>query len=407
MSEFKHPSLRASTSKNYRINIRRRIFLACFASVLPLFPLAFPAPTDIHIASGSPCYTVPIADPRGFTTGRTWINEQSCKWLGLACNPAASVPRSHFPIDDASEDDGEEKDPISCIPSATHGNYSEFWHSGNVDPDSWDDDERTRRTIPQFVLDYAPLIHLYSKEQFWPGDIASHLLHTTPYMNFTPIDVPDKEDRHWNLTELERLKHWGRYGRDVFLTSDDNVEDRPEWLGGKINIPDDDDEDSNPFKKHWGLNDEDKVLKLPDLDDEVDDPEELDRGTQEELDREAEQIASELRKRSLLGTPFTGDHGGRSDAPVILIVAPKPNGIIDAFWFFFYSYNLGNTVFNVRFGNHVGDWEHTVLRFQDGEPIEVFFSEHYFGEAYSYSAVEKIGKRVSSMMHAGRYGSSD
>ncbi len=52
-------------------------------------------------------------------------------------------------------------------------------------------------------------------------------------------------------------------------------------------------------------------------------------------------------------------------------------------------------VLNVRFGNHVGDWEHILVRFQHKKPKAVFFSEHYWGEAYSYKAVEKIGIRVS------------
>jgi len=77
----------------------------------------------------------------------------------------------------------------------------------------------------------------------------------------------------------------------------------------------------------------------------------------------------------------------------VLVVIEKDNGVVDAFFFFFYSYNLGNKVFNVRFGNHVGDWEHTVVRFQHGKPKAVFFSEHSFGEAYTYDALEKIGKR--------------
>ena len=48
---------------------------------------------------------------------------------------------------------------------------------------------------------------------------------------------------------------------------------------------------------------------------------------------------------------------------------------------------------NVRFGNHVGDWEHTLVRFRHGKPDLVFLSEHSGGEAYAYSALEKIGKR--------------
>ena len=80
----------------------------------------------------------------------------------------------------------------------------------------------------------------------------------------------------------------------------------------------------------------------------------------------------------------------------MLLVVDKGNDVIDAFWFYFYSYNLGNAVFGVRFGNHVGDWEHTAIRFHKGVPKLVFFSEHNFGEAYSWEAVEKYGDRVSN-----------
>lgn len=80
---------------------------------------------------------------------------------------------------------------------------------------------------------------------------------------------------------------------------------------------------------------------------------------------------------------------GKSKAPAILIVADKGNGTVDAFWFFFYSFNLGQKVLNIRFGNHVGDWEHTMIRFKDGQPESVFLSEHDFGDAFAWHALEK------------------
>jgi len=80
------------------------------------------------------------------------------------------------------------------------------------------------------------------------------------------------------------------------------------------------------------------------------------------------------------------------------VIVDKGKGVVDAFWFYFYSYNLGNKVFNVRFGNHIGDWEHTVIRFYKGEPKAIFFSEHNLGAAYSWEAVEKIGERVSAFI---------
>lgn len=202
---------------------------------------------------------------------------------------------------------------------------ADFWTSGEAAPETWSEEEQELRKIPQYVYDYAPYVHLFSGEEFWPCDMAEHLLHTTPFLNYTPIEEM-KDDR--TLDNLHELNSFGRY---TYLQSNDNVEERPNWLGGARNIPESSESD---------------------------------------------------------GTPR-----GRSSAPAVLVVIPKGNGIVDAFWFYFYSYNLGNKVFNVRFGNHIGDWEHSLVRFKDGKPTEVFVSEHSFGEAYGYDAVEKIGKR--------------
>ena len=207
------------------------------------------------------------------------------------------------------------------------------------------DDPRALHKIPQYVLDYAPLVHLYSEEKFWPCDIKEHLFHVTPELNYTPIPgLPQL-----NLTNLDLLNQFEK-GRNVFLTSNDNVEERPDWLSGEINIPDDytNDAKANPTK--------------------------------------SQSTRAHIRKQS---------HGGHSDAPAVLVTVDKGDGIVDAFWFFFYSYNLGNLVFNIRFGNHIGDWEHTLIRFEHGVPKVVFVSEHFFGTAYSFSAIEKIRNRVS------------
>lgn len=222
------------------------------------------------------------------------------------------------------------------------------WQDSVVDvktrPEDWSTDSRVMHEIPQYVLDCAPLVHLYSEEQFWPCDLKEHLFHVTPELNYTPIQgLPPL-----NLTNLDQLNQF-EDGRHVFLTSNDNVEDRPDWLGGQINIPDD-------------FTDDAKAGKF----------------------------------RTNRGKTQTQSHGGHSDAPAVLLTVDKGDGIVDAFWFFFYSYNLGNIVFSIRFGNHIGDWEHTLIRFQHGKPKLVFVSEHFFGSAYKYSAVEKIGIRVSN-----------
>ncbi|KAK6520560.1 Vacuolar protein sorting-associated protein 62 [Arthrobotrys conoides] len=170
--------------------------------------------------------------------------------------------------------------------------------------------------VPKYVLEYAPLIHLYSKEEYWPGDIDLHLRRTIPQLNFTDV--------HEEVT-LDNLSLFNQYAPYLYLTSKDDPEAHPGWLSARFNIPD---------------------LKT-----------------------------------------------GKCDAPGTLIWVDKGNGVVDAFWFYFYSYNLGNVVFNVRFGNHVGDWEHSMVRFVNGEPKYMFLSQHTGGDAYVWEALEKKGKR--------------
>jgi hypothetical protein len=326
-------------------------------------------------------------------SSKSWIDRKTCNWFGF-CG-LAHLDKSHWT--------NEEKTP-------THSdkvNLTDFWHDAQVMPEDWSSQDRE---IPQYVLDYAPLIYLYSGEQYWPGDITEHLFHTTPHLNYTPLQA---KDDHPNLTNLNDLNQWGRF---VYLQSDDNVEERPDWLGGETNIPSIPDKDKSDGG--WETHDRGKGHYEEDKAGEKSDWFHVGKGDAEErggirpastspglpvptMTPEGEELVdvdanwhSELRnrRRQLMGKKVVG---GRSDAPAVLVMVPKGDGVVDAFWFFFYSYNLGNAVFNIRFGNHVGDWEHTVIRFQHGEPKAIFFSEHNFGEAYTYEAIEKIGKRVS------------
>ena len=254
------------------------------------------------------------------------IRQLACKWLGI-CN----LSRRFW-----------QRDPL--------------WDVRDVitAPEDLSLDPQVLHEIPQYILDYAPLVHLYSGEQFWPCDMAEHLFHVTPELNYTPVQG---RLQYSNLSNLDRLNEY-EHGRHVYLTSNDNVEDRPDWLAGEKNIPDE-------FDYDYAQGDDDDGRRIN---------------------------AVNLSKKGSSG------RGGRSGAPAVLIAVNKGKGIVDAFWFFFYSYNLGNKVFNIRWGNHVGDWEHTVVRFQHGEPKIVFLSEHNFGEAYSYNAVEKIRGRVSILL---------
>ncbi|MCJ1310885.1 Vacuolar protein sorting-associated protein 62 [Agyrium rufum] len=187
--------------------------------------------------------------------------------------------------------------------------------------------------------------------------MGRHLFHVTPKLNYTSI-----QEHSPNLTELDGLNEWNG-GHYVYLTSDDDPEEVPSWLSGEKNIP-----NGQPLDNIEALassflqpTTSQAILQSPNSD-------------------------PKLEQDPHLHAP------GHSHAPAILVVVPKANNITDAFWFYFYSFNLGNTVLNVRFGNHVGDWEHSMVRFENGVPTSMFFSEHIFGTAYLYEAVEK--KRV-------------
>jgi hypothetical protein len=189
------------------------------------------------------------------------------------------------------------------------------------------------------------------------------------------------------------------------MASKEDVEDRPEWLGSPYNKPvpyDDDDgeveevgeyefsEASDPKDEDVEWWDpyryaEEHKIALPLK------PQEAPASDLKIDLRKSKRTtgpSSRRAKASNLG-PTMPKPGGYSPAPATLVMVDKGNGILDAFWFYFYSYNLGTTVLNIRFGNHVGDWEHSLIRFKDGVPKAVFFSAHSGGLAYSYNAVEK------------------
>lgn len=76
-----------------------------------------------------------------------------------------------------------------------------------------------------------------------------------------------------------------------------------------------------------------------------------------------------------------------------IIVNDHGAGNVDAFYMYFYAYNQGNKVLWQEIGDHVGDWEHNMIRFLNGIPQTIWFSQHGNGEAFTYECVEKHGQR--------------
>ncbi|CAK7226858.1 Vacuolar protein sorting-associated protein 62 [Sporothrix bragantina] len=317
------------------------------------------------------------------------------------------------------------------------------------------DTKTTKNTdIPKYVLDYAPLVHLFSGENFWPSHIEEHVKHMLPYYNKTLIDedgnLRPNGSHPLTLNNLyEKLSHYPKPNK-VCLTSEVDVETRPEWLHSHNGIPvpfsdgqgDEDDNggapgNTNPDVRNghdyeqpdhqfaddttWFNVDKDHPLNR------ISDPRKLPtpqevlaqrriKGPQEARARQLRQriVGGERDKQVVFAAGasdlavdvpdlpesvvhgYKPDKSGYSEAPAILVMVDKGSGILDAFWFFFYSYNLGQTVLKVRYGNHIGDWEHCMIRFENGVPRALFLSEHAGGQAYAWQALEKFKNTSSS-----------
>ncbi|CZT15287.1 related to VPS62 Vacuolar Protein Sorting [Ramularia collo-cygni] len=173
--------------------------------------------------------------------------------------------------------------------------------------------------LPSFVTEFAPLVHLYSKDPYRPSDISAQLLNTRPYTsNYTPISNPP------NPLTLNSLNSLNSYGK-VYLTStlDPTTSPRPPYLYGVSPSP-------------------------------------------------------------------SGETPNATSATIILV--DHGNATVDVFYMYFYAFDYGGDYLarQINVGNHVGDWEHNMLRFVEGKPREMWFSQHAGGQAFEYSAVEKF-----------------
>ncbi|KAF2862394.1 hypothetical protein K470DRAFT_280943 [Piedraia hortae CBS 480.64] len=90
------------------------------------------------------------------------------------------------------------------------------------------------------------------------------------------------------------------------------------------------------------------------------------------------------------------EHGSLTahQSSVIITTHPQSNPTtIDAYYFTFYSLDYGGIYLGHNIGNHVGDWEHVMIRFVNATPTQVWLSQHANGEAFYYNTLEKEGVR--------------
>ncbi|EFP80510.2 uncharacterized protein PGTG_06466 [Puccinia graminis f. sp. tritici CRL 75-36-700-3] len=192
------------------------------------------------------------------------------------------------------------------------------------------------QTLPQFALDFAPLVYLHSDEVFWPSDLNQHFDNVQPQINFTTLES--------------------------YLVSAQTTQD---FLG------------SNNLQS-------------------------IEPTQQEITYLSSKQPIFDLDKASWLRGVGPPDQSGRSAAASIIIAVDKTQqvgpGWVDVFYLFFYSYNRGNYFYNNRFGDHVADWENTMIRFKDGKPMYVTPEAHggqvmLGNSAFKYEVLERVNGR--------------
>lgn len=200
-------------------------------------------------------------------------------------------------------------------------------------PDEIDDTNRSLRNtsyIPSYILEYAPLVHLFSKEKYFPSDVAEYI------KNFHVADESNniiKKDLH-ELNDLE-----------------------PQ------------------YKKR---SDDTTLLKIPSVKTYL--------KSKVDFSKDPEWLLGDLyTKRANI--PVEDDIG---DTPSTLIIVDKGNGWVDAYWFLFYSMNNGPSVMgDGPWGSHLGDWEHVLVRFYRGSPKFVYLSAHSSGGGYTFDTLQK------------------
>ncbi|EDO15919.1 hypothetical protein Kpol_480p6 [Vanderwaltozyma polyspora DSM 70294] len=204
-----------------------------------------------------------------------------------------------------------------------------------LDPDDITDDNRSlpkNGSIPSYIVDNCPVVYLHSEERYWPSDIEDYVTHFSI------------NDGNGNVI--------------INASNDDPLKLKDLNSGYKINF-------KNGSKYY--ISSEDTYMTS--LDNFDNDP------------------------KWLLGHKPEYGTGHIKKGPVILFAVDKGNGWVDAFWFYFYPFNWGPFIMGYGpWGNHVGDWEHSLVRFYKGKPKYLWMSAHSGGTAYKFEAIEKIKK---------------
>lgn len=240
------------------------------------------------------------------------------------------------------------------------------------------------RPIPQFVLDYSPMVYLYSEENYYPGDIQT-------YINKFKLCVPSK-----NFHSIEglqsRIKELGavEIPEEICIHQDDDL-----LMAQNL---------STFFDVDLKHTLQDKTISIW-FERNTRIPEFLINSkyffmTKKYFNPKADFLKG-YKPRNMGVSPLS---------PSNLVVKyhykknPKTGeyivDYIDAFWGLFYPFNEGAYVMGAGpWGNHLGDWEHVLVRFSHlahgFKPVAIWLSAHSGGFAYEFDKISKYDSNLT------------
>ena len=142
--------------------------------------------------------------PEKIALDRRWVNSSPYWWDRQVCRWVSLCGLHHLRKDPASR--GENDDDPDELDWGDLKHRAVSWEPEEIPRQDHKRNTKQRRTIlrdvPDYVTKHAPLVHLYSGEEFWPSDIRQHVEHMTVYVDDQPLNSTTEK---WNLHNLHEL----------------------------------------------------------------------------------------------------------------------------------------------------------------------------------------------------------
>lgn len=307
------------------------------------------------------------------STSHSWLDRVSCHWLGICGGINWLISTWVF-----------RRTTQPQIPRGSHQHQHE-WEDTTSKPQEWSQTEIESRVIPEYVLKHAPVLYLDENEQWWPTDVADFLHHVRYRQN-----GKTKAD-NVQLSTMTKILARDHIQTDVFLQSLDDPEELPDWITSAQNKPTEQRGRTLEPEKHNASSTRERQM-IMNADSRHTSDFQAAWNWRSDEQRRFESSGTQKPAHSYSWSVENDSQpSARSPAPAFLITVAKGNNTLDAFWFFFYAFNRGARVTGIQYGNHVGDWEHVLVRFHAQKPVSLFLSAHEWGSAYKFEAMEKYG----------------